>query len=90
MLGELLGRAQQAGAARADLTAVDLITVMIGVSRTMDITGETAPGQWRRHLAIVLDGVKACHAQRLPGLPASPEQLDHGLRDWNSRALRSS
>ena len=90
MLGELLSRAQAAGSARADLTAVDLITVMIGVSRTMDITGETAPGQWRRHLAIVLDGVKACHAQRLPGLPATPEQLDHGLHGWKSRTLRSS
>ena len=90
MLGELLRRAQEAGSARADLTAVDLITVMIGVSRTMDITGETAPGQWRRHLAIVLDGMKACHTQRLPGLPASPQQLDSGLREWSCRALRSS
>jgi AcrR family transcriptional regulator len=90
LLGELLRRAQAAGSARTDLTAVDLITVMIGVSRTMDITGETAPGQWRRHLAIVLDGVKACHAQRLPGLPATPEQLDDGLHGWNSRAPRGN
>jgi AcrR family transcriptional regulator len=90
MLGELLSRAQQAGSARADLTAVDLTIALIGVSRTMDITGESSPGQWRRHLAIVLDGMKACHAQRLPGLPASPEQLDCGLREWSSRALRPS
>jgi AcrR family transcriptional regulator len=90
MLGELLSRAQQAGSARADLTAVDLTIALIGVSRTMDITGESAPGQWRRHLAIVLDGMKSCHAQRLPGLPASPEQLDCGLREWSCRALRSS
>lgn len=90
MLGELLSRAQEAGSVRADLTAVDLTITLIGVSRTMDITGESAPGQWRRHLAIVLDGMKACHAQRLPGLPASPEQLDCGLREWSCRALRSS
>jgi AcrR family transcriptional regulator len=90
MLGELLSRAQEAGSVRADLTAVDLTIALIGVSRTMDITGESAPGQWRRHLAIALDGMKACHAQRLPGLPASPEQLDRGLREWSCRALRSS
>jgi AcrR family transcriptional regulator len=90
MLGELLSRAQEAGSVRADLTAVDLTIVLIGVSRTMDVTGESASGQWRRHLAIVLDGLKACHAQRLPGLPASPEQLDAGLRDWSLRALRNS
>ena len=89
-LGELLHRAQAAGSARADLTAVDLTTVLIGVSRTMDITGESAPGQWRRHLAIVVDGMKACHAQRLPGLPASPEQLDAGLHAWSCRALRGN
>lgn len=81
MLGDLLGRAQQAGSVRADLTAVDLTIALIGVSRTMDITRESSPGQWRRHLAIVLDGMKACHVQRLPGLPASPEQLDCGLRE---------
>jgi AcrR family transcriptional regulator len=90
MLGELLNRAQEAGSARPDLTTVDLTTVLIGVSRTMDITGGSSPGQWRRHLAIALDGMKACHTQRLPGLPASPAQLDAGLRDWNCRALRGS
>jgi AcrR family transcriptional regulator len=90
MLGDLLGRAQQAGSVRADLTAVDLTIALIGVSRTMDITGDSSPGQWRRHLAIVLDGMKACHAQRLPGLPASPEQLECGLREWSGRPLRSS
>jgi AcrR family transcriptional regulator len=89
MLGDLLSRAQQAGSVRADLTAVDLTIALIGVSRTMDITGESSPGQWRRHLAIVLDGMKACHAQRLPGLPASPEQLDCGLHERSGRALRS-
>jgi AcrR family transcriptional regulator len=89
MLGDLLSRAQQAGSVRADLTAVDLTIALIGVSRTMDITGDTSPGQWRRHLAIVLDGMKACHTQRLPGLPASPEQLECGLREWSGRPLRS-
>ncbi|MGH3067549.1 MAG: TetR/AcrR family transcriptional regulator [Streptosporangiaceae bacterium] len=90
MLGELLGRAQDAGSARADLTVVDLTLVLISVARTMDITGECSPGQWRRHLAIVLDGMKSCHPQRLPGLPASPEQLDCGLREWSCRVVRSS
>lgn len=90
MLGDLLSRAQQGGSVRADLTAVDLTISLIGVSRTMDITGDSSPGQWRRHLAIVLDGMKACHTQRLPGLPASPEQLECGLREWSGRPLRSS
>jgi AcrR family transcriptional regulator len=89
ILGELLVRAQRAGSARADLTVVDLTIAMIGVSRTMDITGESSPGQWRRHLAVVLDGMKACHEQRLPGLAASPEQLDRDLHEWSGRTMRS-
>lgn len=89
MMAELLTRAQQAGSARADLTAADVTLALLGVARTMAITGESSPGQWRRHLAIVLDGMKARHTQRLPGLPPSPGQLDTDLREWSCHVLRN-
>ncbi len=90
LMNDLLTRAQQAGQARADLTTADLTLVLLGVARTMAITGQSSPGQWRRHLAIVLDGMRAQHPQRLPGLPPSPEQLDSDLRDWSCQLLRGS
>jgi hypothetical protein len=89
MITGLLARAQEAGAARADLTAEDLALALLGVAGTMSITGQSSPDQWRRHLAITLDGMKARHAHRLPGLPLSPDQLDSDLREWSCGILRN-
>jgi AcrR family transcriptional regulator len=89
MISDLLARAQNAGSARADLTVEDIVLALLGVARTMAITGNISPGQWRRHLAIVLDGMKAQHTQRLPGLPPVPAQLDSDLREWSCRMLRN-
>jgi AcrR family transcriptional regulator len=89
MMTGLLARAQEAGAARADLTAEDVSLALLGVAGTMSITSQSSPGQWRRHLAIMLDGMKAGHAQRLPGLPPTPDQLDSDLREWSCAALRT-
>jgi AcrR family transcriptional regulator len=89
MMTELLTRAQDAGLARADLTAADITLAMLGVARTMAISGQSCPGQWRRHLTIVLDGMRAQHAGRLPGLPPTPDQLDSDLREWSCHVLRN-
>jgi AcrR family transcriptional regulator len=89
MMTELLTRAQDAGLARADLTAADIQLALLGVARTMAITGESSPGQWRRHLAIVLDGMRAQHTARLPGLPPVADQLDSDLRQWSCLVLRN-
>ncbi|SDI76539.1 transcriptional regulator, TetR family [Frankineae bacterium MT45] len=89
LIGELLQRAQQSGQARPDLTAEDVFLVMLGILRTMGITAETAPEQWRRHLAVVLDGMKSRNADRLPGLSVSAQQLDSELGEWSDRVLRT-
>jgi AcrR family transcriptional regulator len=88
IMAGLLARAQEAGAARADLTAEDVVLALLGVADTMSITGQSSPDQWRRHLTIVLDGMKARHTQCLPGLPPSPDQLDSDLREWSCGVLR--
>jgi AcrR family transcriptional regulator len=85
----LLDRAQDSGQARADLTVADVTLALLGVARTMAITSQSSPGQWRRHLAIVLDGMKAQHTERLPGLGHSQDQLDSDLREWSCHVLRT-
>jgi len=89
MMTGLLARAQEAGAARADLTVEDVILAMLGVAGTMSITGQSSPDQWRRHLTIVLDGMKARDTQCLPSLPPSPDQLESDLREWSCGVLRN-
>ena len=90
MITSLLVRAQEAGAARGDLTAEDVVLAMLGVAGTMTITAESSPDQWRRQLAIALDGMRALHAQPLPGLPSSSDQFDSDLGRWGSGVLRNS
>jgi AcrR family transcriptional regulator len=89
VMTDMLARAQEAGTARADLTAEDVSLALLGIACTMTITGQSSPGQWRRHLAIVLDGMKARHAQRLPGLSPAPDQFDSDLREWSRGILRN-
>ena len=90
LLNELLARAQDTGAIRADLTAEDVLLALVGVVRTMAITAEAGPDQWRRHLAIMLDGMKAQHRARLPGLPLPAEKLDGALHQWSDHVMRSA
>jgi hypothetical protein len=89
LMTDLLARAQDSGQARGDLTVADVTLALLGVARTMAITSQSSPGQWRRHLAIVLDGMKAQHTERLPGLAHSHDQLDSDLREWSCHVLRA-
>jgi AcrR family transcriptional regulator len=55
--GELIARAQLAGAMRSDITATDIGMLMCGVSATMAHTG---PGfEWHRHLDLAIDMLRA-------------------------------
>ncbi len=52
---ELIDRAQAAGALRPDFSADDMPMLMCGVSASMAHGG----WEWRRHLEILLDGLRA-------------------------------
>lgn len=61
-IGELLVAAQQSGAVRNDVVTMDVIALVVGVTR-----GRRAePGAWRRGLAIVMDGLRATPRTALP------------------------
>jgi AcrR family transcriptional regulator len=64
----LLRRAQEAGQVRPDVSADDVPMLMCGVGSAMH-SGVAAQGAWRRHLRIVLDGLRADAAtEPLPGV----------------------
>jgi AcrR family transcriptional regulator len=55
---ELIERAQAAGSMRADAVLEDIPMVMCGVG-SATFRKHPCPDAWRRHLAIVLDGMRA-------------------------------
>ena len=71
-LQRLVARAQAEGTMRADVTAEDMPTLLAGVGYAQ----EGPAACWERHLAVVLDGLRAEGARPLPCEPLSPARLD--------------
>ena len=69
----LVERAQAAGVMRADVVAEDIPMLLAGVGLSRLTDSSVA---WQRHLAIVIDGLRAEGAHRLPSKPLSRAQLD--------------
>ncbi|MEV0645796.1 helix-turn-helix domain-containing protein [Phytomonospora sp. NPDC050363] len=59
VLGELVGRAQEQGRLRVDVSARDVVVQVMALGRAVEMTEADEPGAWRRHLTVVLDGLRA-------------------------------
>jgi AcrR family transcriptional regulator len=68
-LAELVTRAQTAGQLRADLAPTDLLCLMVGIGRIIEVTEPFDQGAWRRQLALALDGLRPAAAHPLPHPP---------------------
>lgn len=79
LMAQIVERAQRAGALRPDLTVEDLAFLVWGVSRTVEATSQVAPEMWRRHLALMLDGLRTEAAPPLPRPPMTPEQVREAM-----------
>lgn len=62
----LLARGQAAGAIRADARPADVALIIGGLAATMLGGGGPLGGDWRRLLAICLDGLRPGEVSRLP------------------------
>ncbi|MFF3439643.1 TetR/AcrR family transcriptional regulator [Streptosporangium sp. NPDC002721] len=74
LMRRIIERAQEAGDLRDDVALDDMAFVIWGVAATVRATFRVAPGVWRRHLALTLDGLRAEAAHPLPVPPMSPSQ----------------
>jgi AcrR family transcriptional regulator len=63
---EIVERGKHAGILREDLNFTDVPLVMCGVGVTALRGQGPAGGSWERHLALVLDGMRAPAASKLP------------------------
>jgi AcrR family transcriptional regulator len=74
----LIDRAQAAGVMRADVVAEDVPMLLAGVG----LSRVAGPGAaWERHLAVVIDGLRADGAHPLPSRPLTRAQLDAIVRE---------
>jgi AcrR family transcriptional regulator len=80
LMSRLLARAQESGDLRADFTLADMAFVTWSITRTIESTSAVRPDVWRRHLGLILDGLRAPAAHPLPEPPLSDRQVARMLR----------
>lgn len=75
---QLISRAREAGALRADVEPQDLPLIQMMFSSVIDAGQDIAPDLWRRYLAIMLRGLRADPAppEQLPAAPPPADQVD--------------
>jgi AcrR family transcriptional regulator len=76
LLHELIERAQEQGALRADFTAEDMPFVFWTGGRVIEATAAIAPEFWRRYVGLLLDGLRAEAATPLPHPPLTRAELN--------------
>jgi AcrR family transcriptional regulator len=82
LLRQVIDRAHEQGALRADFVFEDLPPVFWSVGRVIEATADVAPDVWRRYLSFYLDGLRPPAATPAPAPPLTTAQLKrtHGRR----------
>jgi AcrR family transcriptional regulator len=75
----LVERAQRAGVLRTDVDITDIGLLMWAAVRATEGVRALAPDAWRRHLALMLDGLRTNAAHPLPGRPLDPETVRRAM-----------
>src|SRR3954469_2669555 len=82
MVAELVRRAREAGALRADVVEDDVLLVSLMTGAVADFAHAVEPQLWRRALALLLDGLRANNASPLPVGPLDADQADRAMAAW--------
>ena len=85
MLYALVARAQREGDLRADVVPTDIAVLLIMAVCMLELTAPVAPDNWRRHLSILLDGLRARPGGANAALtepPLDDEQIDDCMTGW--------
>ncbi|MEU4389664.1 TetR/AcrR family transcriptional regulator [Kribbella sp. NPDC023855] len=81
LMSQIVARARDGGRLRPDFTLEDMAFITWSITKTIEATAATSPTVWRRHLALILDGLQTPAAHPLPEPPLSREQLAAIYRD---------
>lgn len=78
----IIERAQASGGLRADFEEGDFAFVLWSTTTIINATATTAPDAWRRHLAFMLDGLRAGAATPLPRRALEPGEVAEAMRTF--------
>ena len=76
---QVLERAREQGTLRGDFTSSDLALLFWSFAPLIDATAEVAPSAWRRHLHLLLDGLRAGATTPPADRPLSAEELQAAM-----------
>ena len=78
--GEVIRRAQEAGALREDFVPEDVLLLQMANAGVVHATRDAAPHAWRRMVAFLLESFRAGHTGPLPAAP-TPLQARRAMED---------
>jgi AcrR family transcriptional regulator len=87
-LDRAIARAKEQGSLRADFAVGDLVVAMWSFAPIFEATAGLAPNAWRRHLRIVLDGMRPEGATTQNVRPLAGKQLERAIDALRSRYHR--
>jgi AcrR family transcriptional regulator len=82
LVTRLVGRAQEAGAVRADLRVTDVPFIVFMLAAAADYARPVRPATWRRYLALLVDSLPPARASTmaLPEPPLSPAEMQSAMQ----------
>lgn len=80
----LIERAQRDGSLRADFTIGDLLSILWANGRLVEVSAAAAPEAWRRHLRLLIDGLRAGAAHPIPEPAMPPENIERARRTFDA------
>jgi AcrR family transcriptional regulator len=85
-LRSMVERAKSAGELRPDIGVTDLGVVVLMLCTVADVTGDAAPGLWRRYLPMLLEGLRA--GADLPVPAVTEDVLRKAMASHKQRLVR--
>ena len=89
LVQSLIERAQQGGRLRGDVVYEDISVLLWTTGRVADATRDIAPKFWQRHLALVIDGLRAAGASALPQPALSSAKHQQAMRRFAQQRGRA-
>jgi AcrR family transcriptional regulator len=90
LVAQILRRAKDAGAVRSDVEISDFPLIQLAIGTIAESSRDIAPDVWRRMMTLVLDGLRAEHANaKLPAPAPDEEQVDAVMKCYATSRRRS-